>query len=215
MTTNQNLSVLEPLRPAADWWPVANNWDWTARHKWTQSVSWFIPTLETVTVLAQLLKGKRVIEPGAGTGYLAAHLRHLGVTDYNAVDSQESHFEPGIVTYGIVVDDAVNHINGSYDAVVLTWPSYNTPFGANVVRRMVPGQVLYYQGESEGGCTGDDEMFALLYEHFEELEEQSALLNEHHVQFDGIHDYWTVYRRIGTPRLTNTPVLQLGHDKGE
>lgn len=214
MTTNQNLSVLEPLRPVADWYPVARNYDWTARYKWTQSVAWFIPTLESVTILAQFLQGKKVVEPGAGTGYLAAHLRRMGVTDYNAVDSQESHFEPGTLTYGIIVGDAVNHINDSYDAVVLTWPSYNTPFGANVVRRMTPGQVLYYQGENEGGCTGDDEMFDLLHDHFEVDQEQSALLNEHHVQFDGIHDYWTAYRCVGAPVLTNIPVLQLGHDKG-
>lgn len=57
---------------------------------------------------------------------------------------------------------------------------------------MKPGQMLVFEGEGEGGCTGDDAFFELLSSSFAEHVAQSRRLNAGHVQFPGIHDRWSV-----------------------
>jgi len=189
------------LLPKAHWKAAEDDFSpsWEVRSKFVKDFCWFIPTLETVSVLAELLKGKKVVEPASGTGFLAAHLRLLGVTDYTAIDMFSSQYwETSTPNYGSIVGNALDYIRPEYDAVVLCWPPYAQPFGAEVVKRMVSGQVLILQGESWGGCTGDDDLFHILGSRFERVEEMEDMLNEHHVRFYGINDYWEVHRCVTT-----------------
>lgn len=166
---------------------------WEVRCKYTRLIAWFILTTEVKMILGNFLRGKKVLEVASGTGYLSAHMKDAGVTDYTAVDLQEYHYWSDAVLFDGIKGDALHYINDSYNAVVMTWPGYNDPFGARVLDKMSKGQILIYQGESYGGYTGDDRMFELLDSKFKVLKDISEELNENHVRFNGIHDHWTVY----------------------
>ena len=71
----------------------------------------------------------------------------------------------------------------------MSWPPYDEPIGAEVAKRMLPGSVLFYIGEGYGGCTGCDQLHAILNEQFDRLD------NVHIPRFDGMHDSLMIYRK--------------------
>lgn len=193
MGTPDQFDIPDPLMTHEAWRFLTRNHDWERRRKYTEKNGWFIPTEETVGILAEYLKDKKVLEVASGTGYLAAHLRQRGVADYTAVDLYVNYWEVDSPNYGSTVGDALEHVNQDYNVVVMAWPPYNAPFGRKVVQQMRGGQTLVLQGEGWGGCTGSDQMFQALDDYFVRDDELTDRLNEHHIQFESIHDEWTVY----------------------
>lgn len=183
----------EPLMSHEQWRFLTRDFNWSRRSEYTKKNGWFITTEETAVILADYLKDKKVLEVASGTGYLAAHLRERGVADYTAVDLYINYWHPDSPNYGSIVGDALGHINQDYHVVVMGWPPLGSPFGRKVVQQMRGGQTLILQGESQGGCTGSDQMFYLIDDHFTYDQELSDRLNEYHTQFEGIHDEWAVY----------------------
>lgn len=165
------------------------------RMGYVETTSWYLLSQETAQVLATFLKGKKVVEVGAGTGYLAAHMRNLGVWSYKAYDNHSTHYTEDAANYGVISGDALEVNLAKYDIVVMCWPPYNHPFGEQIVKRLQPGQILVYQGEVSG-CCGTDMMFDLLWEHFDEMSDLQDELNRHHVQHEGLHDEWVVYKKV-------------------
>lgn len=160
--------------------------------------AWFLITDEQIEFLAKQLRDLNVIEIAAGTGYLAALLRDAGVRNYRAIDPRILKYCKDGVDYGIEYlpfEDLTIDQYHTYDVVVLTWPPYDHPLGADVIRSMRVGQYLYLQGESSGGCTGDRDMFDLLDQHFVEIEydEFDDLPN---LTWVGIYDDWSFYRKV-------------------
>ena len=186
----------EPLMTHEQWRFVTRGFDYERRRKHTKNTGWHITTVETAEVLAEYLRDKKVLEVASGTGYLAAHMRQMGVKDYTAVDLYINYWEVSTPNYGSIVGDAFDHLNTDYDVVVMAWPPYASRFGADVVKQLYGKQTLILQGEPWGGCTGDDKMFQLLDDHFEYDEELSDRLNDKHSQFDGFHDWWSVYHHV-------------------
>jgi hypothetical protein len=80
---------------------------------------------------------------------------------------------------------------------MMAWPPLGHPFASKVAARMVPGQVLIFQGEDAGGCTADAAFFRMVEDStaWEPLYDWNQRLDEHHLQFYGIHDRWNVYRK--------------------
>lgn len=172
--------------------PLADGYD--VRRTYIREHSWFILTEETADTLAKFLRNDKVIEVGAGTGYLAAHMRQRGVRHYRAYD----HFRGGyynrkVKHYGTKKRNAMRLNLSLYDTVVMCWPTYNADFAARIISRMRSGQWLVFQGEGYGGCTGDDTFHALLEDNFTPLKLISDKLNYHHHRWDGIYDAWFVY----------------------
>lgn len=164
------------------------------RCRYTSRIGWFILTTEVKEVLVNFLKGKGVLEVGSGTGYFAAHMKQGGVEDYNAVDIWDPHYwDERTPRYFGIDGNSLDYIDNSYDVIVMNWPPYDEPFGHQVVKKMVKGQVLIFEGEGYGGCTGDDDFFNYLDEHFTPMKELDDKLNEHHIRFPGINDHWWVY----------------------
>lgn len=164
------------------------------RCRYTSRIGWFILTTEVKEVLVNFLKSKRVLEVGSGTGYFAAHMKQGGVEDYNAVDIWDPQYWDERTTRYFGIDgDSLDYIDNSYDVIVMNWPPYADPFAHQVVKRMSKGQVLIYNGEGYGGCTGDNEFFNYLYEHFTLMKELDEKLNDHHISFPNIYDQWWVY----------------------
>lgn len=76
----------------------------------------------------------------------------------------------------------------------LCWPPYAQDMGVTALRAYT-GNSLILIGEGSGGCTGDEEMFDVLDEQWNQVSYCPS-----HVQWDGINDemtYWTRRRAIG------------------
>lgn len=168
---------------------------WALRREWVKTKAWFLLSQETADTLATYLKPFRVVEMGAGSGYLAAHMRRLGVSDYRAYDSYcLRYFDRKKDNYGVKKRSTRSISFKQADVIVLTWPTYNTSFADHVARKMHSGQILIYQGVRYG-CTGDDRFHHRLDAEFTELPNITVALKKYHIQWFGIHDNWYVLQK--------------------
>jgi SAM-dependent methyltransferase len=157
-----------------------------------------------IDALATLLAGKKVLDAGSGSGWLAARLGERGInilasdwTDYRTADRSSKRGYPIREVFRLDYHgNAVDLLPGDYDTVLLVWPNYATQFAENVARAMRSGQTLIYEGESQGGCTADKEFFQHLRNSFNPSVYEMAELDKNHRTFPGVHDKWW----IGTKR---------------
>lgn len=198
-----------PLKPFYEWRNTLLHMNrmhlFDQREDYIRQCGFPILPLETVDTLAGILKGRKVVEVGCGTGYLAFHLRERGI-HVTAVDSYAEQYTVGgddqtMVTLqaegrGVVVDDALQYVPGDYDVVIMSWPDYKSTFASDIAQRMKPGQMLIYQGENQYGCTADNLFFELLDSSFKELPGFTKALAEHHLRFDIVHDTWQVFCKL-------------------
>lgn len=152
---------------------------------------------ESLQTLASLVAGGRVLDVGAGSGYLSHALAGAGVdvyaSDLGPPGGYGAHGRP---TYrrdheGDVLQLSLNR----FGTLLMAWPS---PWLSEaILPLMVSGQRLIYLGEGRGGNAGSDAFFAELATRRWRLEvEDSRALNRHHLQFAGIHDHWQVFTRL-------------------
>jgi hypothetical protein len=168
--------------------------DYRSRYKYIRKYGFVLLSRAVVCKIALLCKDKTVLDVASGTGWLAHRVSQAGIS-VTALDDGSWPIDFKIWKRDIVVD-ALNFDYANFDVVLLAWPPYDTSFGNEVLNKMSSGQMLVYQGESPGGCTGDDDFFETLFEQYVEDVEAGDVLNEHHVQFEGIHDYWSVYTKL-------------------
>lgn len=183
---------LTALPKREDYRPIARSFHhaWNFRSQWVYKNCWFLLTAEVCDTLAQFLQGRHVLEVFAGSGYLGHHLRTTGkLASYRGYDLRRYRFK------GTARKNAFMAPIKKADVILMTWPEYDTNDAYRIVRKMVPGQILIYQGEGYGGCTGDDTFHEYLHDHFTYLNEISDRLDEGHLRFNGINDQWHVYRR--------------------
>lgn len=149
-----------------------------------------------ISSLTEQLKNTKVIEVGAGCGFLASNLLDRGI-NIVAIDKESSTKS----SYGfinkfcdILPDIAEEHLtHNNYENIIMSWPNYSEPFAANILKILKPGQRLYYLGEGLGGCTGDDEFFNLLESKAILNEKLTQSLRKHGLSWQSIHDRWNVY----------------------
>ncbi len=168
------------------------------RHKVVKTSAWFLLTAEVAILLSDLIKGKRVVEVLAGTGFLAHHLRELsGLSreDYRAYDNRSSHYDRKDANYGVTIKNALNSNLKQADVVIMTWPPYAEKIGERIVKKMRKGQILIYNGENQGGCCGNDQMFDHLDSHFIKHDITDEL-EDYHTSYFGIRDEWAVYIKV-------------------
>jgi hypothetical protein len=168
-------------------------WSREALHRsdFTKRFSWTITDPDTVAFVAEH-SGGRLVDPMAGTGYWGWVLAQHGI-DVAAYD-----LEPGTSTYheGVPLYCTVEKLDGA-EAVklhadrtlFLSWPPMDDA-GTRILRAYQGGRVIFI-GESEGGCTGDEELFEVLGKEWTEVASRVP------VQWDGLHDVVTVYERAG------------------
>jgi SAM-dependent methyltransferase len=196
-----NSIVVSPLLPAASYGGddsfEARISMMMARESYVGTYGYVLLTEECRNALVALLKGKKVLDAGSGTGYLAHCLAEKGV-DVVAIDNSPVGDGGGCSVFHTSwrrdIDGQVeDHLPGDFDAVILSWPNHDHPFGFEVVSKMRVGQMLVYQGEGAGGCTADDTFFEAINGSGWVMDEQAtALLKAHHVTFFGVHDRWWV-----------------------
>ncbi len=124
---------------------------------------YFFPSREWVRLfgrLAQRLGSRRVLEAGAGRGYLAAalgpQLRRAGIA-YRAIDTFAGEYNPGVAAHPLVQAGDAFREAGRWrpDLVLYAWP----PPGQSLAPLCRQPGVRYVvvAGEAGGGCTGDPE----------------------------------------------------------
>jgi hypothetical protein len=154
---------------------------------------------EVLATLTTMVTGKKVLDAGSGTGFLSDAIAQHSPSA--TVVAAEWDGVKGYGFEGIIRRDyhgsALDLLPGEFDIVILSWPNYDHPFGVDILDAMKAGQTLIYQGESQGGCTANDDFFRQLQmDHWNYLDTPSNNLNTNHVQFQGIHDYWHVYQKM-------------------
>lgn len=122
---------------------------------------YFFPSREWVLALGRflhLLGVQRVVEAGAGRGYLAAALapvlaRH-GIA-FKAVDNAQGEFESGLPRHPVVESlDALRSVQSFRpDVVIYAWPPPGQSIGP--LCRSFGVRYVLVVGEPNGGCTGD------------------------------------------------------------
>lgn len=141
---------------------------------------------------ATILKNDKVLDVGAGSGFLAKQLNARGI-NITAIDKYQSNNNYGFTTpyFKIYEDDGVNHLKNSgimYDTIILSWPPYDTDMAYKILEALVPGQRLIYIGEGQGGCTADEAFFKLLQQKTITIMDETDYLRENYTQYGGIHD---------------------------
>lgn len=180
--------------PFGDPWPIDNFRSYgdgkpSVMHGETQTVfSWSIPTPADLTWMLDILRGRDVIEIGAGAGYWAWQLRQLGV-EVAAVDNGAWTFpnswspvERGGPGAAALYPDR---------ALLMVWPPYGSAMAADALAAYA-GDTVIYAGEGEGGCTADD-----TFHHQLDTEWSEIATAPHHATFWGVHCRLTAYRREG------------------
>ena len=122
---------------------------------------YFFPTREWVTAFCRfirLLRIRRVLEAGAGRGYLAAALAPLlprQGTAFRAVDNAQGEFESGLPRHPLVEQtDALTAVQDfSPELIVYAWPPPGQSIGP--LCRSAGVRYVLVLGEPHGGCTGD------------------------------------------------------------
>jgi hypothetical protein len=148
-------------------------WDCIAR------LGFHIPTLETVSAMTKFAcrNGEStLLSIGSGVGtteklmQLYASEKKLPLTVI-ATDPWLSHDTTDakalIKTHAMDGVTAVSEYHT--DGLLLSWPSYDSPIAANVLKAFMKtnGKFVIYIGEGHGGCTADDEFHDLLDEHWD------------------------------------------------
>lgn len=172
---------------------LASSW---SRDVFIRDFGFAMLTRETLDALAEWLGGKLVLEVGAGSGYLAQALCKRGArVEASDLGAPARGFNILRVLQRDHEGDSLTLLPGHYDVVLMSWP--HDSFGFEVAKRLTPGQYLVYQGEASGGCTADADFFELLDSpSWEPQREVSRSLNRGHLQFFGMHDTWSVFRRV-------------------
>lgn len=148
------------------------------------------PNLNTqvLTWMAERLQGKKVLEVGAGKGWLAYKLRKLGVeviaTDLSP--NQENvywgdRYSSFVEVVQISATNAIQEYN--FDVLLVSWPCYREAWSYEALCALPPDKELLYIGEGSWGCCGTQQFFDKIYDLFGEGE-----LCPYYVPFDGIHD---------------------------
>jgi predicted O-methyltransferase YrrM len=172
------------------------------RRRYNREFGFCLFTAESIHSLAVLCQGKKVLEAGCGSGWLADQLGQKDIeitaadwTDYRQPRDKGRGYPMQAVFRLDHIGDAVALLPGNFDVVLLVWPNLNTPFGEQVARGMRSGQLMIFEGEEKGGNTATDEFFDVLCADFERLDTETSTMNKHHRTFQGLHDQWQVLRK--------------------
>lgn len=160
------------------------------RADYVKRYSWTITDPATAAFVAAHSRG-RLVDPLAGTGWWGSLLAQHGVdvVSYDLEPGGNVWHQDQPLHATVVGMDAVEAVVLHPDrTLLLSWPPHGEPVGVDVVRAYRGNRVVYI-GEGDGGCCGDDAMFAELEANWVEVAEHLP------VQWSGIHDQVRVFER--------------------
>lgn len=176
-------SYLEEYQKSKDTWGR-----YSARQELVRKYAWAIPNDEAINYIVSL---SPIIEVGAGAGYWASLVRQAGGSivaldkdpykndwvegNWTQVDKLSSYYQ-------------LRKKNYSNHTLFLCWPPYADSMAFDCLKKY-KGSRLIYVGESQGGCTADNNFFNLLDKEWEE----NMYIDI--PQWDGMRDYLISYKR--------------------
>ncbi len=145
-----------------------------------------------LTKLADNLQNRKVLDIGAGTGFLSSKLSELNI-DIEAVDIDinQNQYNFTKYYYPIIEEDAVSYLKNNclkYNSFILSWPNYDNDFAFNILQHLPKKSQLIYIGEGIGGCTANHNFFNLLTQKAVLNEYKTHLLAESYTAFPNIYD---------------------------
>jgi len=143
--------------------------------------SWAIPSREALDRLAE---AGRVVEIGGGRGYWAGVVNALG----GNIDSYDKKPPAGQLFHPVMKGGAEKAGIGSYEALFICWPPFDTPMAAESLRNF-KGNLIFYVGEEAGGCTGD------LFFHQQIIQRYTLVKRIKIPNWEGIRDYFFEFHR--------------------
>lgn len=158
-----------------------------------------IITKELLENLVEVLKGKSVVDIGCGPGYLSYHLKNNGI-NIRAIDKDieenKYHFKKNCFTDSIEKVNFLELDSYDYDVFIISWPNYEETDIELLLDLIPKNSLVIYQGENYGGCCADDGFFDKLENEFIKWTNMTDKLNEHHLRFECIRDYWYCYKKL-------------------
>ncbi len=158
-----------------------------------------IITTELLDELVEFLKYGRVLEVGAGSGYLSRLLSDRGMV-MDAIDSRkgpntrQQWWEMDKLYYNVEQVDSADVDLTPYETILMTWPCQSDA-ALKLVQRMTPGQFLLYHGESRGGCCATKEFFDYLNsESFKPVNVDD--MDDSAVTDPACMEYWMAYVKV-------------------
>lgn len=179
--------------------------------KWVCSkYSWAIAEPGAIEFIAKHTRNTGLVEMGAGTGYWANMLSQAGVDviayDRDPPTTRYNHWhvdrdgDSWMFDYGADKEKRgieYFRVRRGYPGRVrkhptrtlfLCWPPYSDPMAYRTLQAYTGNQLIYI-GEQDGGCTADPDFF-------KEIEKGwTQIAGWNLVQWQGIHDDLSVYRR--------------------
>ncbi len=149
---------------------------------------WSVPGQDALEIVASLCNGNKLLDYGCGSGLWSADLADRGV-DVWPYDPN-----PHLPTEHIKVQPYIPWVDwdDEYVSMLLSWPLYDDSMGADALNEWILSKAkpmyLFYIGESEGGCTGNDNMFELIKHHFD------AYMLVDIPTWPNVHDALYIYR---------------------
>ncbi len=165
------------------------------RDFFTHNYGWSVPNEESIREIKEFINGDRIIEVGAGYGLWARLLQDIGVnifpTNKRYKSKQDEKHIPHNIQFTKV--EKINNLKalekyGDFEVLMMSWPPYSGSMAYNSLKAF-KGNKLIFIGEGQGGCTGCDKFFKLLYRKWERVKEVSI------PQWMGMHDELFLYKR--------------------
>lgn len=152
-----------------------------------------IPSPGDLEWMKHTLRGRAVVETGAGSGYWAWQLEQSGI-DVAAYDpfpvGDLNHYCKAGPYTTVLQDDASVAKHHPDRVLLLVWPPHDGSAATHALSSH-NGDLLIYAGEGPGGCTADDMFYELLEKGWEKFS-----VAEDHVTYWGIHCQLAAYRRL-------------------
>lgn len=158
---------------------------WDARRECTTSGMWAIVSKDWVTLLAEWVDNRKVLEIMAGPGWLAKALLEEGVRIIPTDDKSWSgkHSKAPFLLPIMRMDclEAVRQYPET-DILLVSWPPYGDMAICKACEAWGQNRPVIYIGERDGGCNAPEEFFV----RFQEIE---ASCKVPLMAWPGIHDY--------------------------
>lgn len=166
-----------------------------ARSKYNSRIFPLVTHEFLIDLVDYVKKFNIVCDIACGIGQLTHWIRKYGGHVEFAVDDDSwPDRKPKDYFDFVEKQDAIEFVKNhpEIDLYLLSWP-YMSDMAANIWKNMRTGQTLLYIGESEGGCTANDEFFKCVSEN--NAIEVDDKLNKNFMSFWGIHDRIYIFKK--------------------
>lgn len=154
--------------------------------------AWAIASPGDIAWLARTVRGRGLVEIGAGSGYWAWQAAQAGidVVAYEPADPAVNPYTDGVEYFPLRRADHTAAARHPDRALMLCWPSTGEPWAARALD-VYTGDLLIYIGEERGGRCADEGFFRLL-----EQEWRPIGSSPHHVAWRHTTCTMTAFRRV-------------------